>query len=76
MKGIVPTFHVTDIDSVVELLALKGLDFGKGITRSQIGAVAKFEAPTGHTFYLYQPSEAALRWTNGMKIKEILNTQL
>jgi catechol 2,3-dioxygenase-like lactoylglutathione lyase family enzyme len=75
-KGIVPTFYVTNMNNVVEHLSRRGIDFGKGITRSQIGAVATFEAPTGHTFFLYEPSEAALRWTSGIKIKEILSTQL
>lgn len=71
-RGIVPVFHVTHIADVVEALTHRGVDFGDGIRRSQIGHIAKFEATTGHTFYLYEPSTEALKWPSGLKIKQIL----
>lgn len=73
-KGIVPVFLVTDIKDVVECLASKGIDFGNGVVQSQIGGIAKFQATTGHTFYLYEPSAEALKWPSGIKIGQILAT--
>ncbi len=76
MKGIVPVFAVRDIDTATDRLAARGVRFEQETARSPIGATAKFEAPTGHTFFLYQPSEAALHWPSGIKIRQILDAQL
>ena len=69
-------FHVTDIEHMVEGLASKGIRFSDGLNRSRIGAIAKFKDPTGHTFYLYEPSVEALSWPSGAKLKQILAEQL
>jgi len=71
-RGVVPVFHVTDIYSVVEQLSSLGLSFPSGVVHSNIGAIAKFEAKTGHTFYVYEPLERALKWPSGAKLNQIL----
>ncbi|MBV9020610.1 MAG: VOC family protein [Ktedonobacteraceae bacterium] len=73
-KGIVPVFRVANIGSIVERLAHRGINFSDGVVRSQIGDIAKFQATTGHTFYLYEPSTEALKWPSGTKIEQILAT--
>ncbi len=73
-QGIVPVFLVANIEGVVERLSRKGVNFSSGVVRSQIGDIAKFQATTGHTFYLYEPSAAAFKWPSGAKIKQILAT--
>jgi catechol 2,3-dioxygenase-like lactoylglutathione lyase family enzyme len=72
-KAIVPVFHVQGIQHLTEQLSRNGVAFGEGIVRSHIGRVAKFEAPTGHVFYLYEPDSEALKWPTGAKINEILS---
>jgi catechol 2,3-dioxygenase-like lactoylglutathione lyase family enzyme len=74
VKGIVPVFHVTGIEGLVENLTRKGVKFSQGVVRSQIGVIARFEAVTGHAFYLYEPSREALKWPSGAKIQQILAT--
>jgi len=71
-KGIVPVLYVSDIRSAVEQASRRGVRFPAGIIRSQIGEIAKFEASTGQTYYLYQPSAGAMQWPSGAKIKQIL----
>ena len=72
MEGKAVVFHVTEIERVVEGLSRKGIQFNDGLNRSQIGIIAKFKDPTGHTFYLYEPSAEALNWPSGTKLKQIL----
>ena len=76
MGTLAVVFHVTDIEQVVEGLRRRGIRFVSGIARSTIGAIARFNDPSGHLFYLYEPSEEALSWPSGPKIKEILATQI
>ncbi len=72
MNALAFVFHVTDIEQMVEALSRTGIQFGRGITRSGIGAIAKFMDPSGHVFYLYEPSAEALRWPSGPKLAQIL----
>jgi catechol 2,3-dioxygenase-like lactoylglutathione lyase family enzyme len=53
-KGIAPVFRVAAIDRVVEELAARGVRFRDGLVGSPSGALAGFEAPSGHLFYLYE----------------------
>ena len=76
MEGKAVVFHVTEIEHVVEGLSRRGIRFSDGLKRSRIGAIAKFKDPTGHTFYLYEPSAEALSWPSGAKLKQILAEQL
>jgi catechol 2,3-dioxygenase-like lactoylglutathione lyase family enzyme len=73
-RGIAPVFLVTDILSMLEKLSSKGVTFSDGVVRSHIGHIAKFEAATGHVFYLYEPAAEVLKWPSGAKILEILAT--
>src|SRR5262249_44376529 len=68
-QGVAPVFHVTDIDRVVDGLKGRGVRFANGVHRSGIGAVAKFEAPSGHLFFLYEPSPEALGRPSGAKLR-------
>jgi catechol 2,3-dioxygenase-like lactoylglutathione lyase family enzyme len=71
-RGIAPVFLVSDIGLVVEKLSSRGVSFKDGAVRSHIGHIAKFEAITGHVFYLYEPAPEALHWPSGARIAEIL----
>jgi|GEM_PF-1524078 len=71
-KGVVPVFLVIGIDTVAQELSARGVNFTDGVVQSEIGRVAKFEAETGHNFYLYEPSSQALKWPSGTRIKEIM----
>jgi catechol 2,3-dioxygenase-like lactoylglutathione lyase family enzyme len=72
-RGIAPVFLVNDIQGVVERLQRRGVGLGEGVVRSQIGHLAKLEASTGHTFFLYEPWEQVLKWPTGAKIEQILS---
>jgi catechol 2,3-dioxygenase-like lactoylglutathione lyase family enzyme len=72
LKSITTVFHVNNIEHVANTLSRKGKGFTYELVRSEIGVTASFEDPTGHRFYLYEPSEAALRTPSGQKIQEIL----
>jgi len=71
-RTIVPVFHVTKINDVVEKLKSNGVEFTLDVVNSEIGNIAKFEAETGHSFYLYEPSIGALRWPTGKRLKELI----
>jgi catechol 2,3-dioxygenase-like lactoylglutathione lyase family enzyme len=71
-RGIAPVFLVSGIRDVVARLRARGVRVTHDVVKSQIGDVAKFEAATGHTFFLYEPWEQVLRWPAGAKIGEIL----
>jgi predicted enzyme related to lactoylglutathione lyase len=74
VKGIVPVFLVTDLADKVRTLARNGVVFDQGVVRSQLGQLARFEAPGGHGFLLYEPSPEALKWPSGIKVRQILTT--
>lgn len=71
-RGIAPVFLVTDIRSVMDKLTSNGVNFSGGVVRSHIGEIAKFEATTGHVFYLYEPAAEALKWPSGARIGDIM----
>jgi len=73
-KGIVPVFLVKEIRGVAERLSRRGVQFTQTVVHSQIGEVARFEAPTGHAFYLYEPWKPAMAWPSGAKLERILST--
>jgi catechol 2,3-dioxygenase-like lactoylglutathione lyase family enzyme len=72
MNALATVFHVGDIEQVSAALKHAQIGFDGGVARSQIGAIAKFRDPSGHVFYLYQPSGEALGWPSGPKIADIL----
>jgi predicted enzyme related to lactoylglutathione lyase len=75
MRGKAVVFYVPDIDAAVTELSVTGIRFPRSVERSSIGAVVDFEDPSGHVFYLYEPSQEALRTPSGKKLKRILATQ-
>jgi predicted enzyme related to lactoylglutathione lyase len=75
-KGIAPVFHVPDIEEAHRRLAAAGVEFNGGVRRSEIGAVALFKDPSGHMFYLYEPSEQALSWSSGSKVRQVVAQSL
>lgn len=72
MGGKAIVFHTGDIQGAVSTLSGKGVQFTRGVVRSEIGAVARFADPSGHVFYLYEPSANALRKPSGAKIESAL----
>lgn len=72
-RGVAPVFLVSGIQAVVDELARRGVRFTQEVVRSQIGNVARFEAPTGHPFYLYEPWSQVMIWPSGAKLEQILN---
>jgi catechol 2,3-dioxygenase-like lactoylglutathione lyase family enzyme len=71
-RGIVPVFLVRRIRDVADELTRRGVDLGEGVVKSQIGDVARFEAATGHAFFLYEPWAPALTWPSGVKLAQIV----
>ena len=76
MGGKAVVFHVTDIDKVRDELADRGVNFAGRPTLSEIGAIAEFTDPSGHKFYLYEPSVTAWSTPSGRKIRQILDADL
>ncbi len=75
MKGAAPVFYVPDVEQAVRTISEKRPGFAE-IKHLDIGVVATCEDPGGHMFFLYEPSEAAMRKPSGRKIREILATPL
>lgn len=73
-RGIAPVFLVSDIGGAAERLRARGVRFTQEPVHSQIGEIARFEAPTGHAFFLYQPWAEVLKWPAGAKVGEILGS--
>ena len=76
MKGVALVFHATNIQRTFDELSGKGVRFNYGPAASEIGTKAQFEDPSGHIFYLYEPSAEALAWPSGAKLKQILAAPL
>ena len=73
VNGQAVVFYVPDLKEKVSELSRRGISFEGGVRRSEIGDMARFTDPSGHVYYLYQPSDAALGWPSGSKIQEILS---
>jgi catechol 2,3-dioxygenase-like lactoylglutathione lyase family enzyme len=71
-RGVAPVFHVTDLEHVVKELSRRGIRFSHGIVRSRTGATVGFDAPSGHLYYLYEPSAEALTGPGGVRLEQIL----
>jgi catechol 2,3-dioxygenase-like lactoylglutathione lyase family enzyme len=72
MGGKAVVFHAPDIEVTVKDLQEKGIHFDQGVTRSEIGATARFTDPSGHVFFLYEPSPEAMRPAGGKMLRRIL----
>ena len=73
--GAAIVFHVHEIAEVAAEMAKKGVNI-ESPRHSAIGGIAKFVDPSNHLFYLYEPSQDALRLPSGTKLKEILATPI
>jgi hypothetical protein len=67
---------VPEIQRVVDGLARNGVTFSGGVRRLSVGSIARFEDPSGHLLFLYEPSPDALQQPSGEKIREILAAPL
>lgn len=76
LKGIAPVFHVTDGQQKFRQLSDQGVRFSSAPAKSAIGTIAKFEDPFGRPYYIYEPSQQALGWPSGAKIRQILAATL
>ena len=66
-------FYVQDLAETASKLKARAVcDVGE-VMHSHIGDLARFEAPTGHFFYLYTPSPGALKWPVGLKLQELIS---
>jgi catechol 2,3-dioxygenase-like lactoylglutathione lyase family enzyme len=75
-KGVAPVFHVDDLGDAVWRLARRGLSLAHTVTYSQAGATARVEAPSGHLFWLFEPSDEARDGPGGRKLADILAAEL
>jgi catechol 2,3-dioxygenase-like lactoylglutathione lyase family enzyme len=66
-------FLVDDIDAMRAALEERGVVFS-ATSRYEVGAIADFYDPDGHWFTLYEPSEEAMAWPSGEKIRTVWNT--
>ncbi len=67
------TFLVRDLDHTRQALEQRGVVFTP-TQRYDVGAITDFYDQDGHWFSLYEPSEEALEWTSGEKVRAMLNT--
>ncbi len=71
-KSVAPVFHVSNIESVFQELSDRGVGFTTGVSRSTMGALAKFTDPDGHPFYIYEPAPEVLEWPGGARLKQLI----
>jgi catechol 2,3-dioxygenase-like lactoylglutathione lyase family enzyme len=63
-------FLVEDINAMRQTLEARGVTFVRRRTY-EIGLVTDFYDPNGHRLMLYQPSEKALSWPSGAKLRQV-----
>lgn len=63
-------FMVDDFDTMREALQRRGVEFMRQRTYD-VGAVTDFYDPSGHRLMIYQPSEEALGWPSGQKLRDV-----
>ncbi|MEV6599846.1 VOC family protein [Actinoplanes sp. NPDC051346] len=73
MGGKAVVFHAPNIEGAVKDLAERGVQSSEGIVRSEIGATVRYTDPSGHVYFLYEPSEEALRTPSGEKLRTIIS---
>jgi catechol 2,3-dioxygenase-like lactoylglutathione lyase family enzyme len=68
--------HTPDIDRTRTSLASDGLAFlSHKISSTPPGKTVRFKDPSGHQFCLYEPSQEALSWPSGPKIRQLIGDQ-
>ena len=63
-------FLVDDLNAMRDALERRGVEFMRRRTYD-VGAVTDFYDPNGHRLMLYQPSEEALAWPSGEKLRSV-----
>ena len=66
-------FLVEKIEDAAAELKTKLSDVGE-LRSGPIGKTVEFRDPTGHSFFLYEPSSEALSWPSGAKLRAIKST--
>ncbi|MET0399379.1 MAG: VOC family protein [Longimicrobiaceae bacterium] len=69
---VTPVFHVEDLGDTVWQLAKHGIRLAPTVTYSRAGGTARLEAPSGHAFQLWEPSDEARDGPGGRKLEELL----
>jgi catechol 2,3-dioxygenase-like lactoylglutathione lyase family enzyme len=72
MKGIVPVFHVPDVQCAVQELTDKGVRPSSGDVSRLSGILAELEDPAGHALYLYEPLAEKPDWPSQIKPAQIM----
>ena len=74
MQSVAPALHVKSMDETLKELSRRRSASVK-VSRSEIGAVASLQDPSGHLLFLYEPSAKAFEKPSGLKLQEILATK-
>jgi catechol 2,3-dioxygenase-like lactoylglutathione lyase family enzyme len=75
-KGVAPVLHVDDLGETVWRLARRGVPLAHTVRYSREGATARVDAPSGHLFWLFEPSDEGRDGPGGRKLEEILAAEL
>ncbi len=71
-SALAPVFYVEDLGDAVWQLARRGVALAPTVTYSRAGGTARLEAPSGHLFWLGEPSDEARDGPGGRKLESIL----
>jgi catechol 2,3-dioxygenase-like lactoylglutathione lyase family enzyme len=72
-SGYLLVFHTPEIDGTCAHLRSAGVTFsGVRVSSTAPGRTARFADPSGHQLCLYEPSEQALSWSSGQKVRELV----
>jgi predicted enzyme related to lactoylglutathione lyase len=70
-RSIAPVFCVSNFDAVYQALSGQGAAPSAPWAPPKIGTLCRLTDPSGHGFYVYQPSLEALAWPSGAKIRSL-----
>jgi len=70
-RRIAPVFCVSDFDAAYQQLTENGAAPSPPWTPPKIGRLCRLTDPSGHGFYVYEPSLEALSWVSGAKIRAL-----
>lgn len=72
MKGIVPVFHVANVERAVQELDSLDVELRSAAAPGLNGTVVELEDPLGHALYLYEPLAEKPDWPRQIKPAQIL----
>jgi catechol 2,3-dioxygenase-like lactoylglutathione lyase family enzyme len=76
MKGIVPVFHVANVEREVQELDSLDVELRSAAAPGLNGTVVELEDPAGHALYLYEPLAEKTDWPRQIKPAQILTAPL